>query len=281
MALLFVFFVATLFVRPLSAQETHRSYHTFAADRLINGHTVESLEKGLLNFNIMHRFGTVNNGVEDFFGLDVASYRLELAYGFTDRFSAGLGRSGFQKTIDGYLKYRLLWQGDSVAGPPLSITWVSVGGLRTQEPFDGSEQRPVRERFSYWHQALLARKWSPRWSTQLMPSLLHRNYVRLERGDNTLPVLGAGFKFQMTKVVGITASGYVADSEAIGDAQLPLGLGFDIKSGGHVFQLLLTNSQGMIGPHFVGFTEDDFTAGDIRIGFNIRRVFRLSGRDYH
>lgn len=281
MRFLMLALIAFLFSLCAQAQEKHRTYNTFAADRLLNGHSVETLEKGLLNFNIMHRFGGVGNGWEDFFGLDVASYRLELAYGFTDRFSAGIGRSGFQKTLDGYVKHRLLWQGDSISGPPISLTWVSVGAFRTQEPFDGSEQRPSRERFSYWHQALISRKWSSRWSTQLMPSLLHRNYVRLEEGDNTLPVMGVGAKFQITKVVGVTTSAYFSDPDAIGNFEYPMGLGFDIKSGGHVFQLLLTNTQGMIGPHFTGYTEDAFTPGNLRIGFNIRRVFRISGRNYH
>jgi hypothetical protein len=261
--------------------QENRTYQTFASDRIVNGHSVETFEKGILHFNIMHRFGPVSQGAEEFFGLDIATYRLELGYGLSDRLSVGVGRSGFQKALDGFAKYRLLWQGKDDQ-PPVSLTWVSVGALRTQDPVDGSAERPVRERFQYWHQALVARKWSPRISTQLMPALLHRNYVRLEEGDNTLAAIGGAVKYQLSKTVGLNVSAYWAEANALGeDRRLPFSLGFDIQSKGHVFQLMLTNSQGMIGPHYMAYTQDKWPAGDIRIGMNIRRAFRIGGRNYH
>ncbi len=79
---------------------------SFKTTRVINGHSTENTARGVLDFKIGHRFGTLEEGVSNFFGLDQASIRLGFDYGITDRLMVGIGRSSYQKTVDGFAKYK-------------------------------------------------------------------------------------------------------------------------------------------------------------------------------
>jgi hypothetical protein len=81
-------------------------YNTFGGTHLINGQTIETINKKTMAMIISHRFGRVNGGWREFFGLDQASIRLGFEYGILDNLTVGLGRSNYNKTFDGYVKYR-------------------------------------------------------------------------------------------------------------------------------------------------------------------------------
>lgn len=261
-------------------QEEVYVLQTFKGTRLINGHSVETKAGGELEFIFAHRFGAVNGGIYDFFGLDDAYVRLGLDYGVTDNLSASVGRNSVDKTLDGYLKYKLLRQSAGPSSFPLTVT--ALGGIaykaspkKDQVP-DGFKSV---DRLAYVGQILIARKLSPRLSLQLMPTFLHKNAVDQRLEDNDQLSLGAGGRFKFTKSVALTTEYYhrlnVPDTNPYYNT---FGFGVDIETGGHVFQLVFTNTRGLTERAFISETEGDFSEGDIHFGFNVTRTFQLRGK---
>jgi hypothetical protein len=244
---------------------------TFKGTRLINGQSVETRKQGVLEFVINHRFGNLNSGAYEFFGLDEANIRLALEYGITDRLYIGLGRSSFEKTFDGFYKYRLLQQ--KTSGAPLSITWFNSMTIETFKRVD--DEREFIDRLTYTFQPLLARKFSPAVSLQLMPTYVHYNTITATENGNDLFSCGVGGRVKISKRVTINAEYYYQFNRLFDDSHNALAIGFDIETGGHVFQLLFTNSRAMVEKGFIHETTGDFFDGDIRFGFNISRAFQL------
>lgn len=251
---------------------------TFKGTRIINGHSVETPGGGTLVFLISHRFGTLNSGAYNLFGLDQATIRLGFEYGFTDRLTVGVGRSSVEKTFDGFLKYRALRQRSGPGGTPVSLTLLAssaVNTLRYSATNDGFEHTLPR-RLTYTWQALVARKFSPALSVQLMPTVIHRNLVAERAEPNDVYALGLAGRQKFTKRLAFTWEYYyrLPDARTAGlhDA---LGAGIDIETGGHVFQLHVTNANGMIESQFIPRTSGRFFRGDIYFGFNVARNFTL------
>lgn len=252
---------------------------TFKGTRIINGHSVETPGRGSMLFLISHRFGTLNSGAYEFFGLDQATIRLGLEYGLTDKLVVGIGRSSLEKTYDGFVKYKALRQSSGLRALPISLTLLATSAISTLK-FQPQPERSTTSRFTYTYQALLARKFSSNLSVQLMPTLVHRNYVALRRDQNDVYALGAAARQKLTKRVALTAEYYyVLPGNTADDYRNSLALGFDIETGGHVFQLHFTNSQGMIEKFFVPQTTGNFFDGDIYFGFNISRAFQLRNQE--
>ena len=156
--------------------ETLYTEGSFKTGRLINGHTVETMQKGVLDFKISHRFSEIENGIYDFFGLDNAiSIRFGADYGLTNRLTIGGGRSSYEKEYDGFLKYRLLWQSSGKTNMPVSVTLLSSAMLRTLKSTNDSVKINTSDKFSYAFQALIARKFSSNFSMQLMPTMVINN----------------------------------------------------------------------------------------------------------
>lgn len=259
---------------------------TFKASRLINGQTIETVSKNHLNFWISHRFGAVNSGfIANFFGLDEAKIRLGLEYGLTDKWLIGAGRSSLEKTYDLYTKYKVLRQSNKF---PVTVTGLGGWAINTMETGyvmeSGSEMRfnNNTERYSYWGQALIARKFNDRLSLQVMPTFLHLNKVEDPSIPNDLWALGFGGRYKLTKRFTLSGEYYHAISDpgayetSTGKAYPyhdAISIGVDIETGGHVFQLHFTNSRGMIERHFIGQTTGSWEDGDIYYGFNIARTF--------
>lgn len=248
---------------------------TFKGTRVVNGHSVETPGAGSLVFLISHRFGMLNSGAYEFFGLDQATIRLGLEYGLTDNLTVGVGRSSLEKTYDGFVKYKAVRQSSGPRPVPVSVTLLATSAVSTLK-FEPQPERSTTSRFTYTYQALLARKFSPNLSVQLMPTLVHRNYVALRRDQNDVYALGAAARQKLTKRVALTAEYYyLLPGSTADDYRNSLAVGFDIETGGHVFQLHFTNSQGMIEKFFVPQTTGNFFDGDIYFGFNISRAFQL------
>lgn len=252
---------------------------TFNSTRLINGHTVETRSGKVLDFIISHRFGRLNSGAYQFFGLDEAQIRLGLDYGITDRLNVGIGRSSYRKMLDGFFKYKLLRQGKETGQSPVSAVLFASTAYEAEKSPDPDENRSTIERMSYVVQALVARKFNHRLSLQLTPTLVQRNYVKEQTGPNTLFVLGAGGRLKLTKRTSLNAEYYYRFLPgATAGYYNSLAVGFDIETGGHVFQFHLTNSRGMIEKSFITDTTGDFLNGDIHLGFNISRSFQLGSK---
>jgi hypothetical protein len=247
---------------------------TFKTTRLVNGHTIENVGKGILDFKISHRFGRLNQGAYDLFGLDNASMRMGLDYGVSDRLMVGLGRSTFEKQFDAFLKYKILRQSSGENAMPISLSYVFTGMLKTLKEPDPTVKWSFSDRLYYAHQFIIARKFSEATAIQLMPTYIHYNLVPLDTDPNELFSLGIAGRQRLSKRVHLTGEYYHQFNQLNGYYN-SLSFGFDIETGGHVFQLHLTNSTGMTERTFITETTGRWGKGDIHFGFNISRVFTL------
>ena len=248
----------------------------FKSTRILNSHSVETLHKGNLDFRISHRFGKLNSGAYNFFGLDEATLRLGLEYGLTDRITVGIGRSSYQKTFDGYFKTKLLRQRNSKEGTfPFSMTWFSNMAINTFRTDDALLNANKSYEYRYAHQLIIARRFSRFFSFQVAPILIHTNFAETNQSNDAFAIGGGGgftisrrISFNIDYVYRLPDNQYKPYSNS-------LSLGVDIETGGHVFQLIITNSQGIIEQVFVPKTEGLWSNGDLFYGFNISRQFNL------
>ncbi len=248
----------------------------FKSTRIVNSHSVKQMKAKELDYRISHRFGQLNTGSYELFGLDHSTIHLSMEYGITDRIMLGFGRSSFQKRLDAFIKIKLTEQNSGSSGSPLSAAWVSGAEMQTLK-WPTSENYPTSARLSYVHQLILARKWGPL-TTQLTPTLVHRNIVDRIRDPNDLYAIGIGGRYKLTQRLALTLEYfYVLNLKLIsGEAYYnPLSFGFDIETGGHVFQLAFSNAIGMREGILLGETTSSWSKGGVRFGFNISRVFSL------
>ncbi len=247
---------------------------TFKGTRIINGQSVELPAKGNLQFLIEHRFGTINSGAYELWGLDQAQMRMSFDYGLTNNTAIGLARNSFQKTFEASIKSRLVSQKMN-GGSPISITSynaVFANSIRWANP---ERANLFSSRLSYAHQIMIARKFNSSLSLQLTPSLIHRNLVDKKDINNDYVALGIGGRYKLTKRVSLNAEYFYQFKRLNELFENSFSIGFDIETGGHVFQLHVTNSQGMFERAFIGETTGKWSAGDLYFGFNISRVFGL------
>jgi hypothetical protein len=247
---------------------------TFKGVYIINTQSVETPPKHALLLLIMHRFGKINDGAYNFFGLDNATMRLGFDYGITNRLSAAVGRSTFEKTFDGHIKYKLLRQTNG--GVPFTLD-VFEGIYYTSLKYTDKPYLNAKYRTSYTTSLLIARKFSRSFSLQLTPTLLHYNLMPAEIDHNDVWALGIGDRIKVTRRMSVNAEyTYVPSSQISSFTRYnSLSAGIDIETGGHVFQLHITNSQGMVEPMFIGKTTGTWRKGDIYFGFNISRAFNI------
>lgn len=252
---------------------------TFKSTRIMNGHSIERMPPGQLDFRISHRFGTVNSGAYNFFGMDQANIHLSLEYGIFNWMMIGIGRGTYEKTFDGFTKFSILRQSTGGKEMPVSLsafTSVAVNSLKWSDP---ARKNYFSSRLTYTAQILVARKFNQSFSFQLTPSFIHRNLVATELDPNDLYAIGAGGRIKLTKRISLNGEYYYlinTDNKYMSQAVYnPLSVGFDLETGGHVFQIILTNSVAMIEKGFIGETTGQWKKGDIHIGFNISRVFTL------
>ena len=253
-------------------EQTDFTLATFKGQRLINGHTVVTRKTSELEFLISHRFGRINSGIQDFFGLDAANVRFALEYGLTDRVTAGIGRNSLQKVYEGFIKYNLLRQSTGEVNTPVTITGLSSIAIRTADNFDFAED-DFNSKISYTHQLLVARKFNDKVSLQLSPTYIHRNRI-LANQANDIFALGFGGRFKLNQRMAINAEYFYRLTDEL-DASFndAIGIGLEIETGGHVFHLNFTNARSMAERAFITETTGDFFNGDIHFGFNISRVF--------
>lgn len=257
-------------------EETSYTIATFKGTRLMNGHTIKTRKKGELEFIIQHRFGTLNSGAYELFGLDIATMKFSLDYGISDRLNIGIGRSSADKMYDGFLKYKLLQQSTGEKVMPVTVTGLLTTSLVTVPKLSENPDITFTNRLAYGYSLLISRKFSPSFSFQFMPVFLHKNRVQEPEENNHLG-LGTGFRLKLNESLTFNGEYYLRLNQTdIPDRYNSVAIGFDIETGGHVFQLHLTNSKGMIDRTFLSETAGDIGAGDIYFGFNISRTFQVS-----
>jgi hypothetical protein len=254
-------------------------YNAFKAPRVIMSHSMEMLRPGVLSFVILHRFSPVNNGISDFFGLDHAKTRLSLDYGISNNLSVGIGRvfSPDDKDVDGFVKWRIIQQSKGPKSMPFSLVAVTGTTIIGTPWSDPTRENLFSSRVAYYGQAIIGRKFNEQLTLQLSPVLLHRNFVETAADPNDLFAAGFGGRVKLSKRVSLNVDYYyvVNPNEAIKPYN-PLAIGFDIETGGHVFQLHFTNTAGMNEKEFLTASENTGKKGDIRFGFNISRAFQIA-----
>lgn len=247
---------------------------TFKATRIINGHSVETAAKQNLDFIISHRFERLNQGFKEFFGLDAATNRVGLEYGLTDNLMIGIGRSSFEKNYDFFGKFRMLRQSAGAKSVPLSVSAFGGYALRTRQT---TPQLSGVDRSSYTAQVLIARKFNEALSLQLSPTLIYRNLPDLTTDAKAIFATGIGGRVKITKRTSLNGEyNYVLPNQIDESYTNNLSFSYDIETGGHVFQLLFTNSFGMVERQFITETDGSWGNGDIHFGFNISRTFSFA-----
>ena len=258
----------------LATETTSRITGTFKATQIINTPTIESPGKKGLQFLIMHRFGRINEGGYALFGLDNATIRFGLDYGINDRFSIGVGRSSFDKTYDASFKWKVLRQTQNKM--PVSVSLYELF-TRTTLRDSTKPYYTGKYRNAYESALLIARKFSSKLSLQLNPVWIHYNLVPTPEDNNDVFCLGFGGRMKISKRVSINAEYNLLPDDQIVSMDIfnSLSFGIDIETGGHVFQLIFSNSEGMVGPSYFGKTTGNWADGDIYFGFNISRAFNF------
>ena len=263
----------------LKANDLNKTVYTtatFKTTRLIDGHSVETTAPGVMDVKISHRFGTIggaNGGAYNFFGLDNATMRLGFDYGVTHTLMIGIGRSTSFKTFDAFFKWKIVRQSTGKRNMPVTVCYVPTIGLISLR--DTSLFKSFSNRINFTHQLIIGRKFTEGLSLQIMPTVVHRNHP-VDKGPNDVYAFGVGGRQKLSKRTSFNAEYYyqLPGSRVPGTTNV-LSLGFDIETGGHVFQLHITNSSSMTESNFITGNKGSWGKGDILFGFNISRVFNV------
>jgi len=264
------------FLEPV--EDNYFTTSTFMSTRIINGHSIEMFAPGALDVRISHRFGALNTGFYELFGLDQATIRMGLEYGLSNSIMIGIGRSSYKKNYDGFFKYSIYRQ-NRKENIPFSLVFFSSFSIESLRK--NQDNYPFSGRVSYCNQLLVASKLNDKLSIQLMPTFIHRNMVQSPYFFNDVYLLGSAIKYNVTKSTSLNVEYYYRitekDGVLINQNQFynSLSIGLDIETGGHVFQLHITNSLPMYEVGFLTETNQSWGEGGIHFGFNISREFTL------
>lgn len=246
--------------------------NTFSTSRVGIGQSVMITPHGEFHIVVQHRFSEITSSANDFFGLDYASTRLGFEYGISDWLSAGIGRSMTFKTYDLELKALLLKQ--AVNKSPFSLTYYfSVLDNTSQSVNDfPAGHNSFGSRQSFVNQILIARN-QGRFAFQLSPFWVHTNYDANVNGSLNLVAVDLDGRIKLNEIFGIVAEYIpIITRKSFSDTN-PFTVGLDINTGGHQFQLVLSNSQGTNEKAILTNTAGSWAQGKIYFGFNLTRVF--------
>jgi len=238
---------------------------------LIDNPTNVIHKKGTLQFDIQHRFGTLN-GKNDMLGFWApANIRLSLNYAFTNSIAIGLGTTKNNRLVDVNARVAVLRQmrSDKI---PISITFYGniAADTRLKENFNKN-----RERYSFYSQFIITRRFSRNFSMQIAPSLSHYNIVEQGNNNDQFSVsLGASARISPQTAI-IAEYSQPITQQKINKPYAGFGLGLEFSTGSHVFQVIATNYKGILPQKNYMFNQNKISNGDILIGFNITRLWNF------
>lgn len=275
-------------------------YATFKTTKIVSAQTIETVKKRNLDFRVTHRFGNIynsnsknalNEAAHNAFGLDNATdIRISFDYGITDKLTIGIGRNKFKEMNDALVKWRFLTQRENNTIPVSICFYGSLGytSMTTDNLYAGTIRPKTNEahRLQYVSQLLIARKFNSIFSLQIMPTYVHRNFIKQQLNTNNnkedvngLFSLGIGGRLKLSKRFAIVADYFYNFSEYQTNNPNayynPLGVGVEIETGGHVFHINYTNGSAILESSLLTTTQDTWTKGQIKLGFNISRWFVL------
>ena len=242
----------------------------FKGLKIVNLESTKLAAKGDLYFIVAHRFGSVKDGFEGFYGLDNANTQLKFVYGLTDWMSISAARS--ELAYDFSTKYTLFSQ--TTDGFPVTIAGFSSLAINNKLKESLYPNMNFSDRFTYVQQLLISRKYSEKLSLEIAPTFFHENFVDNPQQNNTQYAIGFGGRYKLAKRWSLNID-YAAHLNRASNSvyKNPLSIGVDLETGGHVFQMHFTSSQGIHEAGFLGQTTGDWTKGDVFFGFNLLRVF--------
>lgn len=231
---------------------------------------------GELHFNLGHRFGSIQGGLYEFFGLDLATIRLGFDYGITDNIAVGIGRSTFEKTYDLFTKAVIARQ--SADGFPLAITGDIAASFNTLRNTYPAGNDGMWDRASFCVQLIIARKLG-RFSFQTAPLYFRNNYETRSQQDLNLFALPLTGSFKFAKRFALTSQYIPVFNKPDFVSVNPFSIGIDIETGGHQFQLIFANSNGLFDKSVLTNSDGSWKTGKIYFGFNLVRVFYLKNKE--
>ncbi|WMI68673.1 DUF5777 family beta-barrel protein [Mangrovimonas sp. YM274] len=244
----------------------------FKGLKIVNFESTKLVAKNEFTFVVAHRFGSIENGFDTFFGLDDAVTRLNFIYGISDGFNISVSRSSYQKIYESAIKYRLFRQ--ETNGFPLTIVGYNSLLINTALDEDNLPKLEFKHRLGYTAQLLISRKVTKNLSLELAPTFFHDNYVQLDEQDNSQFALGFGGRYKLSTRWSLNMDyGWHLNRASNSPFKNPLSIGVDLETGGHVFQMHFTNAQPMNTNGFLGQSTGDWSDGDVYFGFNLSRVF--------
>ncbi len=259
-----------------SDDEINYTKYSFKTNRIINLHSLESTAMGVMDVKISHRFGTVDEGLYNLFGLDVATQRIGIDYGITNQLTVGVNRNSVKKAFDGFLKYKFLRQSTGKHNMPITAAIMTSAAVETQKWDNPDRDNYFSSRLYYTTQLIVGRKFNDYVTVELVPTYVHRNLVKTTDVKNDVYALGVGGRIRLTRRMTFNAEYiYVLPNQLAPEFKNSLSVGLDIETGGHVFQLHFTNSTSMSEYGFITQTENSWGKNAVRFGFNVSRVFTL------
>ena len=244
----------------------------FKGLKIVNFESTKLVAKKELTFIVSHRFGSIENGIDSFFGLDDAVTRLNFVYGLSDCINISVSRSSFQKIYESAIKYRMIRQQEN--GFPFTIVGYNSILINTALNKANLPKLEFKHRVGYTAQVLISRKINTNLSLELSPTFFHDNYVLVNDQDNSQYAIGIGGRYKLGKRWSLNSDyGYHLNRSDNSPFKNPFSIGVDLETGGHVFQMHFTNSQPMNTNGFLGQGTGDWTDGNIYFGFNLSRVF--------
>ncbi|NNK27956.1 MAG: hypothetical protein HKP06_06900 [Flavobacteriaceae bacterium] len=245
---------------------------TFKGLKIVNFESTKLVAKKELTFVVAHRFGSLERGLDNFFGLDEAVTRLNFVYGISDGLNISVSRSSFQKIYNLAIKYRLIRQQSN--GFPFTMVGNNEININTGLDKDNLPKLEFDNRLGYTSQLLISRKFDKNLSLQLAPTFFHDNYVAIDEQDNSQFAVGIGGRYKLGPRWSLNMDyGLHLNRADSSPFKNPLSIGIDLETGGHVFQMHFTNAQPMNTNGFLGQGSGDWTEGDIYFGFNLSRRF--------
>ncbi len=251
--------------------KTTNNFSAFKAIKIVNNQSTKQASEKELYLYVSHRFGSIDEGINTLFGLDIANTKIELLYGLTNNLQIGFSRESFKKTYSLNAKYNITTQSSKL--PINSSLYISYNynSLLDQDIYPTLSNS---DRNLFFSQLLLSKNFSDKISLQLSPTYAKRgfNETIFEQENNIILGLASSYRITNRLAFNIEYSANL-DRPEISPFNDVLSFGIDIETGGHVFQLLFSNTQTIDNVSVMTDAEGSWKDGKIYFGFNILRVF--------
>jgi hypothetical protein len=246
----------------------------FKGLQICNMQSTKLAAKGEWYMVVSHRFGDLTHGFDNFFGLDNALTKIGGIYGVTNWLTLGASRQTYHKTYELTAKYKFANQVTS--GFPVTIVGYNTMDVNSELKKAASPALKFNNRLAFSSQLIISRKFSDSFSFEVAPIYVHKNLYEAGLEQKNQYFIGTGARCKLSKRMSVNleyAARVATPEDFISPYQNPLSLGFDIDTGGHIFQLVFSNSQPMNDVAVFSNTTGNWNGGSIYFGFNMYRVF--------